>query len=212
MHSLNQKGMMNPLLIPLIFMCLLAVVFIGGSVKFYNDFVDQRDNNKPKIAAAVETATTAQKTKLDADFIEKEKQPYKTITGPAEFGSVKLTFPKTWSAYVQTDATAEYDFYAHPNFVPAKGVNYALRASVIKRAFFDEVKSYDNQVKKDELRASSVQISGTTGTRLDGFLEKDIEGSMVLFPIRDKTLAVWTESKDFRSDFNTILKNLTFVP
>lgn len=212
MTSLNQKGALNYLLIPLILSCILMIVFIGTTVKFYSDFTDQRDNNQPKIEAAVEEATSEQKKELEADFEQREKEPFKVITGPSEYGSVKLVFPKTWSSYVTSSGSTEYDFYAHPNFVPAEGVNYALRASVIRRQFSDEVGSYDSQVRKGELKASSIQIAGTTGTRLDGFLEKDIEGSMVMFPVRDKTLLVWTESKDFRSDFNKVVNNLTFVP
>ena len=92
-------------------------------------------------------------------------------------------------------------------------MNYALRMSILSRAFSNELKSYDSIVKKGDLNASAIRASGVTGTRLDGFLEKDKEGSMVIFPLRDKTLKIWTESKDYRSDFdNIVLKNLTFSP
>ncbi|MCA9313588.1 hypothetical protein KDA08_04740, partial [Candidatus Saccharibacteria bacterium] len=85
--------------------------------------------------------------------------------------------------------------------------------SLIKNDYSAELKKYDALVKKGELKATSVSISGVTGARLDGMLKKDQEGSLVIFPLRDKTLKVWTESKDFRTDFNDIvLKNLTFVP
>lgn len=213
MHKLNQSGLVNPLLIPLILVGIISVGFAGATIKFYNDFTDQRDNNQPKIEAAVDEATTQQKQQLEAEFTEREKQPYKTITGPSEFGSVRLTFPKTWSSYVEQGGTVDYDFYSHPNYVPEENVNYALRMSVVQGNFADEVEEYDNQVEEGELRARSIRISGVTGTRLDGFLEKDQEGSMVLFPLRDKTLRVWTESKNFRKDFdNIILKHLSFVP
>ncbi len=68
-------------------------------------------------------------------------------------------------------------------------------------------------MKKGDLRATAVQASGATGTRLDGLLEPDREGSMVIFPLRDKTLKISTESKEFEDDFNNIvLQRLTFVP
>jgi len=39
------------------------------------------------------------------------------------------------------------------------------------------------------------------------------KGSMVMFPLRDKTLKVWTEADQFVGDFNnSVLPNLTFVP
>ena len=85
--------------------------------------------------------------------------------------------------------------------------------SVSNRNFADENKTYEPLIKKGDLKTKSVQVSGVTGTRLDGFFKKDQEGSMVIFPLRDKTLRVWTESKEFRGDFdNIVLKNLTFVP
>lgn len=213
LKQLDQIGAMNPLIIPLVLSGILAIAFAGATAKFYSDFVDQRDNNEPKIEAAVDVALAEQKDELEIEFNEREKQPYKTITGPAEFGSVRLTFPKTWSSYVTRKGSVDYDFYSHPNFVPATGVKYALRMSVTRKAFADEVESYDKQVEKGELKARSVRTSGVTGTRLDGFLEKNLEGSMVLFPLRDKTLRVWTESPDSRKDYDRIiLKHLSFVP
>lgn len=213
MRKLNQNGIMNPLTIPLVLAVLVLVVSSVMAVMYYSKFVEQRDNNQPIIDEAVTKAEEAQKTKLEDEFTEREKIPTKNYTSPAELGSVKLVFPKTWSSYVDSGKSGGMDYYGHPNFVPAANVNYALRMSVIDRPFASEIKSYDNSVKKGELKATAVQVSGTTGTRLDGFLKKDQEGSMVIFPLRDKTLRVWTESKEFREDFNNIvLKGLTFVP
>lgn len=213
MLKLNRAGLFNPLIIPVI---LLVVGFVTVSVlaaKFYGDFTTQRDNNQPLIEEAVEKAKEQQKTELTNDFVEREKEPNKTYTSPAELGSVRLQFPKTWSSYVVQGKGSDIDYFGHPNYVPASGVNYALRMSVVRKAFSVELKSYDAQVKKGELKATSVRVSGVTGSRLDGLLEKEKEGSMVIFPLRDKTLRVWTESKDYRSDFdNIILKNLSFSP
>ncbi len=212
MHKLDQKGAMNPLLIPIILAAVFMLAFAGVGVVYYGKYIEQKDNNQPLIEAAVTKAEEAQKLQLEAEFVEREKQPYDTYTGPAELGTLKLTYPKTWSAYVDTTKGA-LDFFAHPFVVPSEGVKYALRASVIKKSFADEIKGYDSQVKKGELRATAVQVAGTQGVRFDGLLEKDVEGSMVVFPLRDKTLRVWTETKDFEGDFNNIvLKNLSFVP
>lgn len=213
MLKLNQKGILNPLIIPLIVSGIVLIIATVMAVVYYGKFVDQRDNNQPVIEAAVQKAEDAQKEKLEADFAEREKLPTRTYTSPAELGSVKLTFPKTWSSYVDLTSNGEVDYYGHPNYVPAANVNYALRMSVIKKAFADETKTYEPLIKKGDLKATSIQASGVKGSRLDGFFKKDQEGSMVLFPLRDKTLKVWTENKEFRGDFdNIVLKSLTFVP
>lgn len=204
---------MNPLVIPLV---LAVLVLIGSSVMavmYYGKFVEQRDNNQPIIDEAVAQAEETQKTKLENEFTEREKIPTKNYTSPAELGSVKIVFPKTWSSYIDSSKSGGMDYYGHPNYVPADNVNYALRMSVVDKPFSTEIKSYDSGVKKGDLKATAVQVSGTTGTRLDGFLKKDQEGSMVIFPLRDKTLRVWTESKEYRADFdNIVLKGLSFVP
>lgn len=213
MRKLNQHGLVNPLVIPLVLAVLILIVASVMAVLYYTKFVEQRDRNQPLIEAAVTEAEAVQQKKLEAEFIEREKLPTKSYTSPAEFGSVKLVFPKTWSSMVAIGKTSEIDYYGHPGYVPESGVNYALRMSVVREAFAEEVKDYDDQVKKGELKATAVRVSGVTGVRLDGLLDKDQEGSMLIFPLRDKTLRVWTESKEFRSDFdNIVLKGLTFVP
>ena len=211
--KLNQAGIMNPLTIPLVLAVVVLLASSAMAVVFYTKFVEQRDNNQPIIEAAVAKAEEEQKSALEEDFTEREKLPTKNYTSPSELGSVKLSFPKTWSSYVNTEKSGGMDYYGHPNFVPSDNVNYALRMSVVDKSFAAEIKSYDAAVKKGDLKAAAVRVSGTTGTRLDGFLQKDQEGSMVVFPLRDKTLRVWTESKEFAEDFNNIvLKSLTFVP
>lgn len=211
--KLDQNGFMNPLVIPLVFSVVILIAASAAAVLYYTKFVEQRDNNQPFIQAAVEKAEITQKTKLNTEFIAREKEPNKIYTSPSELGSVKLVFPKIWSSYVEIGGSTDISYLGHPNYVPADKVNYALRMSVTKRVFSSEIKSYDSAVKKGELKATAVQVSGTTGTRLDGLLKKDQEGSMVIFPLRDKTLRVWTESKEFKGDFdNIVLKGLTFVP
>lgn len=212
MHKLNQKGAINPLLVPLILAVILLLTASGLAVYYYSQYIEQKDNNQPLIDAAVVTAEEKLQDKLEAEFVEREKQPNKTYTSPSEFGSIRLQFPKTWSSYVEAKGD-DLEYYGHPNYVPAAGVNYALRMSVNAKDFAQEVKSYDSAVKKGELKATAIQVAGITGTRLDGLLKKDQQGSMVIFPLRDKVLKVWTENADFKGDYdNIVLKSLTFVP
>ena len=72
---------------------------------------------------------------------------------------------------------------------------------------------YKDAVEKKSLKASAIEINGIKGTRLDGKLDKDISGAIVILPIRDKVLKVWTESPAFLADFNQIVSGkLTFKP
>jgi len=213
LKKLDQNGLLNPLTIPVIF---LAILFIGTSVTsimYYSKFVEQRDQNKPIIDLAVKKAKDEQKKELQADFAEREKIPTEQYVSPSEFGSVKLVFPKTWSGYVDLQSSNGMTYLGHPNYVPASNVNYALKMEVVQTDFSEAVKTYADKIKKGDLKASAVQASGATGTRLDGFVDENKEVSMVVFPLRDKTLKISTESKEFEGDFNNIvLKRLTFVP
>lgn len=212
-HKLNQAGMFNVLIIPIVILSigLIAAIILASS--YYSNYIDARDAYQPKIDSAVAAAEATQEQRLEADFAAREKLPNKSYTSSSQTGTIKLIYPKTWSSYVVYSTEDTVDYFAHPNFVPSTGVNYALRMSAVNRDFATELKAYEPLIKKGDLIASSVSVSGVQGTRLDGFLAKTKEGSMVIFPLRDKTLRVWTESKDFRGDFdNTVLKNLTFVP
>lgn len=210
---LDQNGLLNPLTIPVIFLVLLFIGTTVTSIMYYSRYVEQRDQNKPIIAAAVKEATAQQKKELQAEFDEREKIPTKQYISPSEFGSVKLVIPKTWSSYVSTEASNSMQYLGHPNFVPSADVNYALKMEIVQNSFSNEIVTYDEAVKKGDLKATAIQASGITGTRLDGLLEENQAGSMVIFPLRDKTLKISTESKEFENDFNNIvLKRLTFVP
>lgn len=211
MRKLNQDGVINPLLIPLILSVLVVIGTCVATYMYYAKYIDQRDNVNKKVTAAVESAEATQKKKLDIAYAEKDKVPYKTYTTPSIYGSVKLTFPKTYSSFV-TDTGSSLDFYAHPNYVPSKGVNYALRMSVSDKVFASEMKAYEGSVKKGDLKATSITVVGVTGTRLDGLLKKDQTGIIAVFPLRDKVLKVWTENLDYRADFEQTLKTLTFSP
>jgi len=60
------------------------------------------------------------------------------------------------------------------------------------------------------------KVPSVAGTRLSGQIfssSKAAPGTIVLVPMRDKTLEIWTESNDYLPDFNTyILPNLSFSP
>lgn len=193
----------------------------------YNSRQDYKDNSDKKVATAVAKAVTSQSAKDSIVFAEKEKLPYKTFNGPAIFGSITFSYPKSWSAYV--DQTSPNDpvkglFYPDivPSPIPRNNVKpvYALRVDLIAMPYAQVLRGFDASLKKGTVRAKAYippkvkQIPNVqTGTRLDGMIEQKIQGSMVVIKVRDKTLKIYTESPSFLADFNKIVLNsLTFVP
>ena len=216
----KPKRHINGLLIPLIVAVLLLIGSIGFGIWTFMDRQSYKNDSDSKSAVAVAAAEKLLDAKKEADFIEREKQPYKTYEGPATFGSVKLIYPKTWSGFItQADkSNTPIDGYFHPDVVPGmdSGTGFALHIQVTNITYEQELKKFDSDAKAGKVKISAITAPGVpsvTGVRIDGVIEKDKQGSIVLFPLRDKTLKVSTQSNQFAKDYNeVILANLTFTP
>lgn len=206
------------LLIPLILVALVLVGMTGFGIWAYMERQDFKDNVDRKIAAAVEVAKKQNSSEKDNEFAQKEKEPLKEYKGPAAFGSVVVMYPKTWSAYVTEGTTGSnpIDGYFSPNFVPGTATNtaYALRLQVVNTAYEQEVKRFDSQIRSGKVVATPyipAKVPTVTGMRFDGEIGNNKVGSMVVLPMRDKTLKLWTESPNYVPDFNNfILPNYSF--
>lgn len=181
--------------------------------KYKND-VDQI------VESQVSIALQEQKSQLDNEFREKEKEPLESYLSPAQFGAVQVKYPKTWSAYIDEsgDSNTPVDGYLHPDFVPAadSGVAFALRVEVLNRAYDEVIKSYESDVKSADVTLTPYRlpnVDSVLGSRIEGEINNGQQGHMVVLPLRDKTLRVSTQANSFLNDFdNIILKNLTFTP
>lgn len=193
---------------------LTTIAAIAGAVYSYMNYTDQKDNVDAKVSTAVNTAV---KDRADADaaaFLEKEKQPNRQFAGPEDYGRVSFDYPKTWSIYVDQDATGgdTYKAYFNPVSVPPidAATQYALRVTIEQKDYERVLASYDSLVKKGDLQSSSVKADGIDGTRLDGSFTKDIRGSAIIFKIRDKTVTMRTDASTFSADFNALISTITF--
>ena len=220
----NSRGGVNLLLIPLI---LLVLFFLGSAAFGYWAYTGRQDyklNSDKKVAAAVEIAKQNESIVKDKQHAETDKSPLRDYVGPAPFGGVHVSYPKTWSAYVNDSVGGNQplDGYFHPSVVPSltdQSSIFALRIQVINQAYTTVLTSL-NQLTASKQPTTAVPFSfskvpTTVGVRFDGAIvqNKKITGSMILVPLRDKTLKVWTESPTYLADFNTyILPNISFAP
>lgn len=204
----------NPLLVTNVLTGLLVVVLTGLTIWFFGLYSDYKNNADSKITTAVDQARADQQKADEQKFMEREKLPTRTFTGPADLGSVTFQYPRTWSAYVAENKSS-LEVYMHPDTVPPV-VNtqpYALRVTVEDKQYDAVIRSYDGLVKKGSLRSNQASVEGYSGIRLDGTFTKEREGSAVVFKVRDKTLTVATDSSVFQDDFNkTVLQSLKFNP
>lgn len=217
-----QRGAINLLMIPLI---LLTLVLIGVAVlaySSYNEAQDYKNNVAQKIEAAVAENSEDVSARKDADFAEKVKSPYDRYDGPVQYGALRILYPKTWSAYVsepRSRGAKPVDGYFSPGQVPAVGDrlnSFALRVVVEQQTYDVLMKQFQSKVKDGKVAVRPYQspnVPNIVGSRIDGEIADKKQGSMIVMPMRDKTLLMWTESGDFVPDFdNIILPNFSFSP
>ena len=212
----NQNGLANILLLPLIISVVLLVSTIGFAAWAFSSRQDYKNNVDQKIATAVELNTKQVSDKKDNEFLEKEKFPLDNFQGNDQFGAIKVNYPKTWSAYIsENDSGAQYIF--DPKFVNAdQNTSHALRITVESTAYSDAVTFYDSQLLEGELSAKAYslpRVKNVVGTRFDGTFEEGKQGTVIILPLRDKSIKIYNEVPGLVNDFNNIiLENFSFNP
>ena len=212
----NEGGSLNVLLIPLILTTLFFLGALGFSFWAFMSRQDYKNNSDQKSAAAVEVAKKEVSSQKDNEFVEKEKYPLKSFNGPAELGSITLSYPKTWSGYISGGEAAPF-FIFNPDVVSAgTETSYALRVTVESSPYNDVINNYDSQIQDGKLKATAYslpKVSKVVGMRFDGEIEDGKPGSLVVIPLRDKTIKIGCEIPDRLGDFNKIiLPNFSFTP
>jgi hypothetical protein len=210
------------IVIILLSMLLIAALVFGYWT--YNSRQNYKNNSDKISAAAVKKANEEQKKVLEAQFEEREKSPYKKYISPAQYGALEIVYSKMWSAYVIEQSNSSgtvVNGYFYPDFVPNVGdndkINYSLRIQIIDSNYNTELNKYAQQVKKGTLKSTpfvpELVKGATVGVRLDGQLEQNKRGAMVILPLRDKVVKIWSENQAALNDFNNIiLKNLSYTP
>ncbi len=222
--SRDERGGSVLLVISLITTVVLLLGALGFAFWAYGERQDYKDRSDVKSAAAVKVAEEALTKKLEADFSEREKSPLRTYTGPSTYGSITFDYPKTWSAYLVESTNAQQPIigYFKPGFVPSvsdsKSV-YALRIELVSLGYEQVLNSFESQIRSGKLKAVAFtppklkDSNILPGVRLDGEPQTNKPGSIVLMKVRDKTLKLTTDGKDFEKDFSEIiLPSVSYTP
>lgn len=209
-----EYGGISGSMIAIIGLSVLVVVAGSLAIWAYMSFNEQKTNVDGKIELAVAAAEKAQADKDEVKFAEREREPNRQFVGPDDYGRVTFDYPKTWSVFEATDISrgGSYEAYLNPVAVPPLGERrqFALRVTIEEKDYDQVVKSYEELVKKGDLRNTPVSANGHNGTRLDGSFSKDIRGAAVIYKIRDKTLTLRTDADTFKPDFEKLIKTIDF--
>lgn len=194
----------------LLLVCLVGLVWSFSQYRTYKSDADKL------IAEAVDTAKAEQAAELESNFQTERDRLYNTYAIDPVLGNVTLQYPRDWSFYLEQSTTTgrtRIDAIFHPTVVAkADPGTYGLRLQLLQQLYSDVVEDYQRAIDRDELTATPVKSNGVDGLRLDGQIDTDHTGSLVILPIRDKTLVISTEANDYLSVFNEAISTLVFTP
>jgi len=202
-----------------IFIVVVALVAIAGIAAFgwaYGEIAHYRDNVEQIAQQAVEVAKEEQFVADKEAFAEAAKQPFATFAGPADFGSVSFEYPRTWSAYNSANDKNSYEVVFYPGVIPllSNDTPVALRVSVLNTEYESELKKYESDAGKGTVTVTPITVNESEkGVRVDGNINKNFTSSRVLLKLRDKTLALQTDTNKYLGNFDdVILATLNYIP
>lgn len=222
----NQDGAVSGLGVSLALAIVMLLASIGFGVWAFTSRQDYKDNSDAKAKVAADEAVKANSLKKDKEFAEAAKKPYVTYKGPAAYGALSITYPKTWSAYAAVTENgsplsggALVDTYFNPAVVPnanSKASTFALRAQVLEGDYASTLKDFDSPLKEGRITVSAYalpKMPNVVGVRVVGEVTEGKKVNMVVLPLRSQTLQIWTDGDQHLADFDSIiLPNFTFVP
>lgn len=222
MKTLDQRGAINALLIPLI----LVIVFFLGAAGFgywaFSERQDYKNNSDQKVAVAVEAAEERTQATAAKQYAEEAKKPLKSYVGPVAYGAVTVQYPKTWSAYVIEDVDSSntpLDAFFHPDFVPDTrnaDKSSALRIQLVSDSYDEVLNDYTSAAKNGKVTVAPYKLAKVPtviGSVVNGQISTKKQGTMVILPLRNMTLKIWADSSEFLPDLNNIiLPNFSFTP
>lgn len=211
----SERGLIDGWMISTIGLIVLTLATGAVAVWAYVNYNEQKTDVDGKVSIAVAEAKKEQADEDEKKFAEREKEPKREFVGPDDYGRLTFMYPKTWSAYVGADTSkgGSYSAFLNPGVVPPSTVRdqrFALRVLIEEKDYDAVLRTYEQLVKKGELRSSAVAVDGQNGTRLDGNFTKDIRGAAVVYKIRDKTLTVFTDADTFKPDFDALITTIKF--
>lgn len=202
-------------IIILVITALVAVVFIGLYIHKYIQWNEVSTDVNSQIEQAVAVAIAENTTKMEEEFIEREKNPYRDFMGPEDYGSLSFQYPRTWSVYIASDAVNGGDFAAYLNPTQVEPVSLdsinALRVTIRNSPFDTVARAYENYVTNGKLSFSTRNVGGVLANLYTGTLPNNLQGAVVIFKLRDKTVVLQTDAEIFLQEFYTLLDTVTMI-
>ena len=204
--------------IAIVILSLVSLTFIGLFIWMFIRYDEVQMDINGQIDVAVAEAKDEQAAKDEEEFLQREKYPFRTFKGPADYGELTFEYPKTWSAYIAADASNGGDFEAYLNpievNVVSKNTINALRVFILNKSFEAVAEDYQKAMERRDSNLTMQSVTtakGITGNRYTGTIPgTELSGFIFIFKIRDKTAILQTDSVLFEGDYNTLLDSVQF--
>lgn len=221
--KLNRNGYANgPLMLLFITVPLLLVSIIFGLWAF-SGRQNYKNNVNKIVISNVKKAQIAQQVIDTNKFNSSQSSSLTTYNGPSDYGSIVVAYPKTWSAYVNTinssssNGSLPVDGFFMPNYLSSVAddgnTNFALRVQVESQSYSAILQQFDQAQNVTVSPYALPKVPNDVGVQVSGQITNNINGTMIILPLRSQALEVWTEGNTFKDTFNNIiLANLSFSP
>jgi len=221
MDSSADSGGSSAVVSVLVLETLLLVVLVVFGLWAYSSRQHYKNNVDQQISTAVSAAVLKTQATDANNYAQQSKSPLVTYVGPQAYGSITVQYPKTWSAYV--DQTGEggglVNGFFNPGFVPAIEAEtsvFALRVEVLQQPYNQSLAQFNSDAMNGTGTVAAYalpKLPNVVGIEVKGNIGNEQTGIMVVLPLRNNTLEIWTSAPQYESDFNTyILPNFSFSP
>jgi hypothetical protein len=220
----NQDGAVTAIGISLVLAIILLIAVTVFGVWAFGSRQDYKNNVDAKVAVATKIAQQQAATAETVQLAQAEKRPFNVYRGPEQYGSIVVTYPRTWSGYVDDTNTASSTpvngFFA-PGVVPSlsnAASIFSLQVQVLNQSYAQTVQSLSSVGKKNAVTSSAYslpKLPNIVGVKLVGPLNsgQTANVTMVVLPVRADTIEISTVGNTYLDDFNNvILKNFSFSP
>ena len=202
--------------IAIVMLALVALTFIGLFIWVLIQYNDVRDDTNEKLQLAVAEARDEQRDEDEIECGEQMKRPYLDFVGPVDYGSLSFEYPRTWSLYIEADASNGGDYKAYFNPVQVNPVSKntvnALRLTIRDKSFESVTAEYQKAIDRgSDLSVETIEVGGVVATKYAGNIPNtELNGYVVVFKIRDKTAILQMDAMEFEGDFDRILETIGF--
>jgi hypothetical protein len=212
-----RAGKLNLFIILIVFLGIGLILFGGLSIYAFGKANTATSTLEKQKSVAVSDAIKKQQAADYLSNLKSNESPYRTYTAPVDYGSFQITFPKNWSAYDQESVQSQTQVVLslNPDFVYQTNGQFnpaAVRVTLTQQLTTTVLSAFKDQLRTNKMKQQDITVSGLKGYDLTGAFPDKKTIRAIYIPIRDKTMIISTEDKNYADEYNQILAQAVINP